>query len=514
MADLVGLRFSVVHLRLAGYALLGVWANEIVSLLSTPMLEAVGTRLAYISQALDLSPLVLVAIGLVAFQGGLQRTWLERFLLPPLLGLLPILSAIHFLMAPASIANAVTLNAKQEELSKAQLGAIETQLDRAGEVLARSADLEQLRRRLDAIPGIKVTPAPNATLEKARQEINEALQQERRRVRAQIGTNAAQARGQFVRRSVQNAGLAVTVGLLLGWMRFGSMKEMELSTTYLSWVLLSDNEAPNLRGLKDLLEFQRACLATSYIGIVERLLRPSPVQESDQDDIPAEIWDSLGLDERDSVTEAPWEGPRPRLQAVKTLQWRRTAGMFKGRLEVGAPVPQTLEEGPYAQEPPPPTLREQRRSQRDRERVREALKGFSQMVSDSLTPEEQLPEVPQGRRPSARQLRKAREALERFAEQIQEQMGTDVPELGFDEPLPDPLAPFEGQPGEERSAASPGGPSEPIPQAAGGQGPSGRPPSGGELAVPYPHRGYRTPTAPPVRPNPVRVFVHWVLTHL
>jgi hypothetical protein len=70
VADLVGLRFSVVHLRLAGYALLGVWANEIVSLLSTPMLEAVGTRLASISQALDLAPLLLVGIGLVAFQGG------------------------------------------------------------------------------------------------------------------------------------------------------------------------------------------------------------------------------------------------------------------------------------------------------------------------------------------------------------------------------------------------------------------------------------------------------------
>ncbi|MBU6355038.1 MAG: hypothetical protein KGQ81_08760, partial [Cyanobacteria bacterium REEB498] len=513
VADLVGLRFSVVHLRLAGYALLGVWANEIVSLLTTPMLEAVGTRLAYISQALDLSPLLLVAIGMVAFQGGLQRTWLERILLPPLLGLLPILSAIHFLMAPASIANAVTLNAKQEELSKAQLGAIETQLDRAGQVLARSADLEQLRRRLDAIPGIQVSPAPNASLEKARQDIRDALLEERRRVRSQIGTNAAQARGQFVRRSVQNAGLAVTVGLLLGWMRFGSMKEMELSTTYLSWVLLSDNEAPNLRGLKDLLEFQRACLATSYIGIVERLLRPTPVEEPDQEDIPAEIWDSLGLDDNDSVTQAPWEGSRPRLQAVKTLQWRRTAGMFKGRLEVGAPVPQAGDEGPYPQELPAPTLREQRRSQRDRERVREALKGFSQMVSDSLTPEEQLPEVPLARRPSARQLRKAREALERFAEQIQEQMGTDVPELQTAEPLLDPLAPLEAQQG-EAGAAAPAGQPEAVAGPARSPVPAGRRPSDGELGAPYPRRGYRTPSAPPVRPNPIRVFVHWVLTHL
>jgi hypothetical protein len=147
--------------------------------------------------------------------------------LPVLLGLLPILSAILFLMAPASIANAKTLGAKQEELSQAQVSSIETQLDRASAVVAASDELEQLRKQLEAIPGIKVTPAPKACLDQARKDIWEALLEERRRVRTQIGTNAALARDQFARRSVQNAGLAVTVGLLLGWMRFGAMKEME-----------------------------------------------------------------------------------------------------------------------------------------------------------------------------------------------------------------------------------------------------------------------------------------------
>jgi ElaB/YqjD/DUF883 family membrane-anchored ribosome-binding protein len=513
VADLVGLRFSVVHLRLAGYALLAVWANEIVSLLTTPMLEAVGSRLTYISQALDLAPLLLVAIGLVAFQGGLQRNWLERILLPPLLGLLPILSAIHFLMAPASIANAVTLDAKQEQLSKAQLGAIETQLDRAGEVLARSADLEQLRRRLDAIPGIRVNPAPNTTLDKARQEIRDALQAERRRVRSQIGTNAAQARDQFVRRSVQNAGLAVTVGLLLGWMRFGAMKEMELSTTYLSWVLLSDSEAPNLRGLKDLLEFQRACLATSYLGLVERLLRPTSVEQTSEEDIPDQVWESMGLDEPAPVSDAPWEAGSPRLKTVKTLHWKRSAGMFKGRLEVGAPL--SYESGdPHATgEPAPPSRRDLRRSERDRERVREALQGFSQMMSDTLTSSDELPELPRGRRPSDRQLRKAREALERFAEQIQAQMGTDVPELQGAEDGPDSFdegdiqapggseaAAYGSQQGAERSSSrspelEPGAPITEEPD-------------------PYARRRFRARTEPVARPNPLRVLVHWVLTHL
>jgi hypothetical protein len=67
----------------------------------------------------------------VAYQGGLQRSLPERLLLPLLLGLMPVLSAIHFLMAPASIANAMTLSAKQEQVSKAQLQTIDGQFDRA-----------------------------------------------------------------------------------------------------------------------------------------------------------------------------------------------------------------------------------------------------------------------------------------------------------------------------------------------------------------------------------------------
>jgi len=518
VADLVGLRFSVVHLRLAGYALMGVWANEILSLLSTPMLTEVGSRLAYISQALDLSPLLLVAIGLVAFQGGLQRTWLERIVLPVLLGLLPILSAIHFLMAPASIANAMTLGAKQEELSKAQVSSIETQLDRASAVVARSDDLEQLRKQLEAIPGIKVTPAPKASLDQARKDIREALLEERRRVRTQIGTNAALARDQFARRSVQNAGLAVTVGLLLGWMRFGAMKEMELSTTYLSWVVLSDSQAPNMRGLKNLLEFQNACLATSYLGLVERLLRPTPVEENNQEDIPDQVWESMGLDEPAPVSDAPWEAGSPRLKTVKTLHWKRSAGMFKGRLEVGAPIPYETGDPNATGEPPPPSRRDLRRSERDRERVREALQGFSQMMSDTLTSDDELPELPRGRRPSDRQLRKAREALERFAEQIQAQMGTDVPELQGAEDWPDPFdeGVIQAAGGSEAAAygsqqgAEPGSSRSPELEP-GAQGP-GTPIT--EEPDPYARRRYRARKEPVARPNPLRVLVHWVLTHL
>ena len=244
LADLVGLRFSVVHLRLAGYALLGVWANEIVGLLTSPLLLAVGTRLHYISQALDVSPLLLVGIALVAYQGELQRSLPERLLLPLLLGLMPVLSAIHFLMAPASIANAMTLSAKQEQVSKAQLQTIDGQFDRATQLLVTSQNLEELRQRLDAIPGVRLSPAPDANLERVRREVRESLLNERRRLRSRIGTNSAQASNQFVRRSIQNASLGVLVGLMLAWMRFGAMREMNLSATYLAWVVVARARPP------------------------------------------------------------------------------------------------------------------------------------------------------------------------------------------------------------------------------------------------------------------------------
>ena len=311
VADLVGLRFSVVHLRLAGYALLGVWANEVLGLLTSPLLLAVGTRLHYISQALDVSPLLLVGIALVAYQGGLQRSLPERLLLPLLLGLLPVLSAIHFLMAPASIANAMTLSAKQEQVSKAQLQTIDGQLDRASQMLVTSQNLEELRQRLDAIPGVRLSPAPDANLERVRREVRESLLNERRRLRSRIGTNTAQASNQFARRSIQNASLGVLVGLMLAWMRFGAMREMNLSATYLAWVIVAESKAPNLRGLKDLLAFQQACLATSYLGLLERVLssssRSSNGSVSEQQ--PAPIQDPLPLE------EAPWEGGVERIQS-------------------------------------------------------------------------------------------------------------------------------------------------------------------------------------------------------
>jgi len=471
VADLVGLRFSVVHLRLAGYALLGVWANEIVGLLTSPLLLPVGSRFHDISQALDVSPLLLVGIALVAYQGGLQRSLPERLLLPLLLGLMPVLSAIHFLMAPASIANAMTLSAKQEQVSKAQLQTIDGQFDRATQLLVTSQNLEELRQRLDAIPGVRLSPAPDANLERVRREVRESLLNERRRLRSRIGTNSAQASNQFVRRSIQNASLGVLVGLMLAWMRFGAMREMNLSATYLAWVVVAESKAPNLRGIKDLLAFQQACLATSYLGLLERVLSSSRSSDgSVSEQQPAPIQDPLPLE------EAPWEGGVERIQ-IKPVEWRRQAGLFRGGVNADST--------PLVEEPgsgwdyedafgdPVPTPAEKRRGERDRARVKEALARFSATVSDysaGNNPDADSQRQSRVRRPSARQLRQARQALERFSAQIQRDMADS--HAFRDDTL--------------QNSADQGAPL-------------------GSAATPRP--GVR-------QPNPLQVLIHWVKSHL
>ena len=444
VADLVGLRFSVVHLRLGGYTLIGVWASEILGLLTSPLLWAIGPRLHYISQALDVSPLLVVGIVLVAFQGGLQRSALERLLLPVLFGLLPLLAALHFLMAPASIANAMTLSSKQDEVNKAQLSAIEGQLDRAGQVLLSSQNLDELQRRLDAIPGVRLSAKPNGTLEQARQEVRMSLLDERQRVRARLGSNAAQARSQFVRRAIQNAGLATLLGLMLTWMRSGAMHEMELSSTYLAWVIATDPEAHNIGGLKDLAEFQKRCLATSYLGLIGRFVQKEDQEAERQQDLPITEELNAPIADPPPLPQAPWE-PTP----LRSEAWRRNAGNFKG---VQTIEPLSSEAGAIADYPtlPEPTANEVRRRARDRDRMRIAMENFARMAGGYDPSPPLLP--PDGdsgrrvRRPSQRQLRQHREAMERFAQQLKQGQGEessnpqeqDHPDLFVGTPPPHP----------------------------------------------------------------------------
>jgi hypothetical protein len=443
VADLVGLRFSVVHLRLAGYGLLGVWISEIAGLLTAPLLTAVGTRLTYISQALDLSPLLLVGLGLIAVQGGLQRSLVERLLLPLLFATLPLLSALHFLMAPASIANALTLSSKQVDVSRSQLRSIEGQLDRAGQVLQSSQDLETLRRRLDAIPGVRVSSSPNLSLEQARLEVAESLRNERRRVRVQIGVSTAQARSQFTRRAIQNATLAVVIGVVLAWIRAASLQEMELSAAYLSWVLVSDPADGRSSGLRALLDFQKACLGTSYLALIERMIklasRPVDREEAErQKQMEQELIEGLqSAPPEESAPPPPWD---PDAFRIRSEAWRRRIGMFHGK--PGSPQePEEFGELPFEEADLPgsasPSPRAIRRQQRDQERVRSAMAEFARSVTgfdDALYEQEDPQQNRRARRPSQRQLKLAREALERFAAQFEEDIGTSMPDDRPDDP--------------------------------------------------------------------------------
>ena len=453
VADLVGLRFSLVHLRLAGYGLIGVWLCELFSLLTSPLLQEVGTRLHYISQALDLSPLLLVGLVLVAFQGGLQRSGLERRLLPLLFALLPVLSAFHLLMVPASIGNALTLGSKQMEVSREQLRSIESQLDRAGTVVSGSQDIEDLRRRLDSIPGVRLKATPNLSLQQAQREVAEALQVERRRVRTSISTNTALARAQFNRRAIQNALLASVVGLVLAWMRIASLREMGLSSTYLSWAITADAQAAKASGLQSLLGFQKACLATSYIALLEALLQlgSNPAERERrkrEQQEEAEMLERISKPLPEPAVPAPWEQGTVE---VRSEAWRRTAGRFRGLSPLGRlSTPDPEEERAYQE-----WLQQQEergeaglsiwqrwRIRRDRERMRSSMEGYGRSVSAfNPVPGESGPALaPWGRQrgPSQRQLRKARQALQRFAAQFEEDLPpVDGPEWA-EPPQPGP----------------------------------------------------------------------------
>ncbi len=436
VADLVGLRFSLVHLRLAGYGLLGVWLCEMLGLLRSPLLREIGTRLHYISQALDLSPLLLVGLVLVAFQGGLQRSGLERRLLPLLFALLPLLSAFHLLMVPASIGNALTLGSKQLEISREQLQSIESQLDRASTVVRSSQDLDDLRQRLNAIPGVQIKAAPNLSLQQAQREVAEALKVERGRVRSTISTNTALSRAQFNRRAIQNAMLATVVGLVLAWMRIASLREMGLSAAYLSWAITADPQAARTSGLQALLGFQKSCLATSYIALAEALLqlssnkaeRQRQEQERQQE---AAMLERLSQPLPEPQVPAPWEQGAVE---IRSEEWRRSAGLFRGlsRLDRLSPVDPDEEELTHDEwsdpsdgigEPARPSAWDRRRIRRNQERMRVAMESFARNI-DSFVPvpgaESSMAPWRWRQRPSQRQLRKARKALELFATQFAE----------------------------------------------------------------------------------------------
>ena len=195
-------------------------------------------RSHYTSQFLDLSPILLVAIGLIAFQGGLRRSALEVAVLPLLLSLLPLLSAFHFFLAPVSVANAITLVQKQQQIGLDQIEAIDQQLDRAATILRESDSIDTLLEGLQRIPGLQVRVPPKASVSDARKEVRRSLQRERDRLRDRIEGNLSASREAFLRRAITNALLALLMGLLLWGLHHGAMREMEQAIPFLDWVLV------------------------------------------------------------------------------------------------------------------------------------------------------------------------------------------------------------------------------------------------------------------------------------
>jgi len=318
----------------------------------------------------------------------------------------------------------------QEQVNNAQLTSIEGQLDRAGQVVLDSQDLEDLRRRLDAIPGVRLSANPNVTLQQARQEVTAALLSERQRVRSRLGSNAAQARSQFVRRAVMNAGLATLMGLMLSWMRNGALREMELSSTYLNWMAVADPDVHNLGGIKDLADFQKRCLATSYLELIRRLTQnqdEESVIEQESQESAARQLESAPPDSPLPPPPAPWEAI-----TIRAEEWRRKAGIFRGRPVIEPLFPFDPSDDKHLSGSKL-TPRQLRRSAKQREKIRAALENFSRMTADyDADYNSAIPDVrpvrdfgSSLRRPSQRQLNRYRKFMNELVLELQQNQAAD-----------------------------------------------------------------------------------------
>jgi hypothetical protein len=324
VADLIGLRFSLQHLRLVGYGLLAAWLAELINLLSSPGLFEIAARLQSISQLLDLSPILLVGIGLVSFQGGLRRSWLEMACLPLLLALLPLLSAFHFFLAPVSVANVVTLVQKQQQIGLDQLQRIDRQIDRASQILAESDSIDALLDGLQRIPGLQVRVPANAEVSEARLQVRGSLEKERDRIKQRITANLANSRNAFLRRAAITTALAILMGLLLWGLHRGAMAEMGQSIPYLQWVLTEAEALDNPLALVQLIDFQRACVALGWFTMLESSVRF--------------VRRRLGLaDAIEEESEPLPPEPIPKAAAGRSLQQR-----LKPMLPFNAPLPPGL----------------------------------------------------------------------------------------------------------------------------------------------------------------------------
>jgi hypothetical protein len=430
VVDLIGLRFSLHHLRIVGYGLLAVWLAELAGMLSEPDFSQIGSRLHFISQFLDLSPILLVAIGLIAFQGGLRRRALETLFLPLLLALLPLLSAVHLFLAPATVANAFTLIQKQEASGMSQIVIIDRQLDRATQILRESDSIDSLLQGLQRIPGLQVRVPAKVSMREVRSEVRRSLELERKRLRSKIRENLSSTRGAFQRRALANAALALLMGLVLWAIHRGTMREMEQAIPFLDWVLLHGELNQNPQVLQELLRFQRACVALGWfalleqaLGLMRRVIHPQPEEAL-----------AVGsLEELEAEPPPPYPPPFvPDQLSIPPLGLPPRLAFLN---DLPGSLPKSLEDEPddevfaqaFAQlEPvePPLTFWQRRRGDRDRKRARDALRrmGESSILGAFLANPSSIsgaasqdPGDPAERRARLRDVQRSRKALRRMA---------------------------------------------------------------------------------------------------
>jgi hypothetical protein len=193
---------------------------------------------------------------------------------------------------------------------------------------------------------------------------------------------------------------------------------------------VADPDVHNLGGIKDLADFQKRCLATSYLELIRRLTQnqdEESVIEQESQESAARPLESAPQDSPLPPPPAPWESI-----TVRSEEWRRKAGIFRGRPVIEPLFPFDPSDDKHLSGSKL-TPRQLRRSAKQREKIRAALENFSRMTTDyDADYNSAIPDVrPIGdfgsslRRPSQRQLNRYRKFMNKLVLELQQNQAAD-----------------------------------------------------------------------------------------
>jgi hypothetical protein len=213
-------------------------------------------------------------------------------------------------------------------------------------------------------------------------------------------------------------------------MRNGALREMELSSTYLNWLAEADPDVHNLGGVKDLADFQKRCLATSYLELIRRLTQNQDEESEIEQESAARPLETAPQDSPLPPPPAPWEAI-----TIRSEEWRRKAGIFRGRpvIEPLSPFDPSDDQDLSGAKLTP---RQLRRRAKEREKIRAALENFSRMTQDDEADyNSAIPDVrpvrdfgSRLRRPSQRQLNRYRKFMDELVLELQQNQAADFPD--------------------------------------------------------------------------------------